>query len=633
MLESLRRAGRIHGVGGSAGATEHAGMAGCVAACVAGCVQMAAGQGTGPGVLRENVRVVLATGDVVAGQRYPFVPVDTNQARIDDAGVVSAFVPQQRELVVASGQGFLMFDPPEGLVPAGATRSHFRADALVEGALGQLVVRAQAGVQVGSAMVGEVFAGSFVRGARGQRTGRPRGVMQRGVLTFEELVQVASGAVPTFTELLFDSGSEFVSVGRVGDVIPGDRFGRRATGLRESAILPDGGLVLDYFPESSSRSGPSPSQVIYRDGQSASLPVPAGVGSSVCGSSGLFRTRLQYVRDDGGQIVTVEQYCVNFFGGFSYINSDTFKSGLTGSGPLFVPATFGVAPGGPFNTPLLHEILPDESLVAESRNVSLSSSGLVLVRNGAVQVIKALDGPAPFALDASHPGYVFDRVDVSDNGDVYYVFSLVANRLGLPRMLIARWNAQTGSEALLDTGVWPSGVGANPDFYVPTAAVDPRGGVVFGGYRYCDGSNCPGPNVAFGVYRVDSGGDGPRAVLVDGDRIRLPDGREAVVNEVRLAEHDASNTNHFGQILASVKFSELGGGALVLLETTRLCGADYNADGVLNPDDIGDYITAFYTMRQTGKVMPRLDANADGDVNIDDLGDYLTMYFAGCGAG
>jgi len=56
------------------------------------------------------------------------------------------------------------------------------------------------------------------------------------------------------------------------------------------------------------------------------------------------------------------------------------------------------------------------------------------------------------------------------------------------------------------------------------------------------------------------------------------------------------------------------------------CPADFNGDGELNPDDLADYIGAFFA------VPPAVNAdfNGDGDVNPDDLADFIGAFFAGC---
>ncbi len=56
------------------------------------------------------------------------------------------------------------------------------------------------------------------------------------------------------------------------------------------------------------------------------------------------------------------------------------------------------------------------------------------------------------------------------------------------------------------------------------------------------------------------------------------------------------------------------------------CPADYNLDGVLNADDIGDFITGYFNVPSDAAT----DFNADGVINADDLGDFITAYFNGC---
>lgn len=59
---------------------------------------------------------------------------------------------------------------------------------------------------------------------------------------------------------------------------------------------------------------------------------------------------------------------------------------------------------------------------------------------------------------------------------------------------------------------------------------------------------------------------------------------------------------------------------------SALCDADFNADGLLDPDDLGDYINCYFSNPPCAKA----DFNHDGSVNPDDLGDYINAYFAGC---
>ena len=52
---------------------------------------------------------------------------------------------------------------------------------------------------------------------------------------------------------------------------------------------------------------------------------------------------------------------------------------------------------------------------------------------------------------------------------------------------------------------------------------------------------------------------------------------------------------------------------------------DWNCDGVVNPDDIGDFVTYYFDAARTPQ---DTDFNDDGVLNPDDLGDFITIYFA-----
>lgn len=55
----------------------------------------------------------------------------------------------------------------------------------------------------------------------------------------------------------------------------------------------------------------------------------------------------------------------------------------------------------------------------------------------------------------------------------------------------------------------------------------------------------------------------------------------------------------------------------------RICTIDFNVDGEVNPDDLGDYINCYFSL----PTCEGADFNADGDLNPDDLGDYLNAFF------
>ena len=56
------------------------------------------------------------------------------------------------------------------------------------------------------------------------------------------------------------------------------------------------------------------------------------------------------------------------------------------------------------------------------------------------------------------------------------------------------------------------------------------------------------------------------------------------------------------------------------------CPPDINGDGVLNPDDLSDYIGCYFSEPPCTYA----DYNHDGVVNPDDLSDYIGAFFDGC---
>ncbi|MGD9688422.1 MAG: hypothetical protein AB7K52_04355 [Phycisphaerales bacterium] len=56
------------------------------------------------------------------------------------------------------------------------------------------------------------------------------------------------------------------------------------------------------------------------------------------------------------------------------------------------------------------------------------------------------------------------------------------------------------------------------------------------------------------------------------------------------------------------------------------CAADFNGDGNLDPDDLGDYINCYFGVPPCDQA----DFNNDGNIDPDDLGDFINAYFSGC---
>ncbi len=63
------------------------------------------------------------------------------------------------------------------------------------------------------------------------------------------------------------------------------------------------------------------------------------------------------------------------------------------------------------------------------------------------------------------------------------------------------------------------------------------------------------------------------------------------------------------------------------------CRADFNGDGNVDPDDLSDYITCFFTNAAFPGACPEADFNGDGGADPDDLSDYITLFFTVAGGG
>jgi hypothetical protein len=57
------------------------------------------------------------------------------------------------------------------------------------------------------------------------------------------------------------------------------------------------------------------------------------------------------------------------------------------------------------------------------------------------------------------------------------------------------------------------------------------------------------------------------------------------------------------------------------------CPPDFDGSGSLDPDDLADFIAAYFTLPPD----PRADFDGSGTIDPDDLSDYIGAFFAGCG--
>lgn len=86
---------------------------------------------------------------------------------------------------------------------------------------------------------------------------------------------------------------------------------------------------------------------------------------------------------------------------------------------------------------------------------------------------------------------------------------------------------------------------------------------------------------------------------------------------VRITTAMEATNGVFGEVS-----TEIGGVAALVVEIRD--PADFNGDGVVNVDDLSDYITGFFATPPD----PRCDFNRDAVINVDDLSDFITAYFS-----
>jgi hypothetical protein len=66
--------------------------------------------------------------------------------------------------------------------------------------------------------------------------------------------------------------------------------------------------------------------------------------------------------------------------------------------------------------------------------------------------------------------------------------------------------------------------------------------------------------------------------------------------------------------------------AEALIDGPALCPADFDQSGTVNPDDLADFIAAYFTVPPD----PRADFDQSGTINPDDLADFIAAYFTPC---
>ncbi len=73
-------------------------------------------------------------------------------------------------------------------------------------------------------------------------------------------------------------------------------------------------------------------------------------------------------------------------------------------------------------------------------------------------------------------------------------------------------------------------------------------------------------------------------------------------------------------------FNGVTGSGALSIACQVTCPVDFDGNGVVDPDDLSDYITCFFSQPPCD----RADVDGNGFVDPDDLSDFITVFFAGC---
>ncbi|MGD9690360.1 MAG: hypothetical protein AB7K52_13925 [Phycisphaerales bacterium] len=226
------------------------------------------------------------------------------------------------------------------------------------------------------------------------------------------------------------------------------------------------------------------------------------------------------------------------------------------------------------------------------------------------RLIVALDQPGLFAFGP--------YIDANDRGDIVAPALLFGGQWQLQRFdadgaheTLATEGVMNPAQTVITPGtlaLWTPSL--NEHGHVAFIATDESGPAVYS-------SRAPGD-----LQRVLGFGD---QVIVGEDRVLIGLGH-GPERQVTLSD---AVLNDDGHIAVVVRLRD-GTSALVIARPVDPfdCPADFNADRVVNADDLGDFINAFFS----GDADVRVDFNRDGSVDADDLGDFINAFFAAdCG--
>lgn len=311
-------------------------------------------------------------------------------------------------------------------------------------------------------------------------------------------------------------------------------------------------------------------------------------------------------------------------------------------------------------------VLPNGNLVAGG---SFTTAGSV-----AALKIARWDGSTWSALGTGLAGRsaIVDAVVALVNGDIVASGSFDTAG-GVPVNNVARWNGTAWA------AVGPVGTGSLPRVYRVLAHVS---GEIILSAGYCDAAaihqcgfarftdtNIPwvashpssvaavcGQATAFTVAPATGYGNMAYVWRRNGAVLSASDQRLTVTSSdsgstLTIVSLDAADAGVYDCVVSNTCGSATSAGAALAIDASTCCAAEYTMDGVLNSDDLGDYITDYFAAPPMagpggfavpcpGNVPPYHLGYRAAFVpaggwqctlpDSDNLGDYITAYFTGC---
>ncbi len=423
----------------------------------------------------------------------------------------------------------------------------------------------------------------------------------------------------------FDRNRNFVSVARLRRAAPGVSNGFFRAFLSAPRINDAGDVLFGAQLDRGNASGSLADQGLWT-GQPGRIAPLARTGMLAPGLTGVERFLFSASATVDGRLNTAGE-CA-FTAGYS--RDDIFVEagfGLwTGTpGALTLTISSGQRPPSPYPAdsvieyPEVRDWRDSGVLLAKvtaRRENGASVTGHIVGRTGQFNTLVLVGQPLPGAPAPQ----VFERFAfqteprMNDAGEA--VFAGLARSPSNFNLSTAGIWTTVGGGALRPVvlGGEATGVGTIRfrfgDFLSPV--IDERGEIVFGGMV----SNNGPVNWLWHVQR-----DGARRpILRPGDTVTFPDGSVRAITAINGGPGPIDRRGWFS---ANVLFGRATG---VVLVNARVCDADFNASGTLDPDDLADFIAGFFSVPSDRAC----DFNLDGSVDPDDLSDFIAAFFGGC---